>query len=620
MRQTSKTTGDPASAEYIAAPTTGLYRAGSVRRPGVTTPDDCAAAVAMSDQPPCATSRPAATANGRCALTTQDHTTAVSCSAAALLPGGGLAGGFESLFLISAFRLARFRIPARRGMLFSVSTPTRRAVLGTAIAPAFLQGQPRKTSRPNVLFIMDDQHRGDCVRADGNRAIHTPHIDRIGNEGARFSRAYSTSPTCTPARSALLTGLSPWNHGMLHMVAMGSKYPYTKPQAMRDAGYYTMGIGKMHYNPQRALHGFHQVLLDESGRAQSPEFRSDYRAWFYSQAPHLNPDATGVGFNDYPAKAYVLPENLHPTYWTGQTAVNFLNGYNRPEPFFMKVSFARPHSPYDPPQRFMDQYKDADLPKAHVGKWAAKNQKRNSDKDDVWRGDLGEAQVRSSRQGYYASISFVDEQVGRIVDALERRGWLEETLIIFTSDHGDMTGDHHLWRKSYAYEASARIPMAMRWPRGMVSTARGQVIDRPVELRDIFPTCLDAAGVEPARKLDGASLLNLARNPKGEWRDAIDLEHGVCYAPENNWNGFTDGRSKYIYHALHGEEQLFDLQKDPGEINDLSGVSASEPLLRQWRQRMVAHLEGRGEKWVKGGRLQTRQAIPKSPNYPAAAG
>ncbi|MBI2688139.1 MAG: arylsulfatase [Acidobacteria bacterium] len=501
-----------------------------------------------------------------------------------------------------------------------MSTTTRRSIIGATLAPAFLQGQRRGSSKPNVLFIMDDQHRGDCIHAAGNRAIQTPNMDRIGNEGVRFSRAYSTTPTCTPARSALLTGLAPWNHGMLHMVNMGLRYPFTKPQAMRDAGYYTMGIGKMHYNPQRALHGFHQVILDESGRVNHHEFRSDYRAWFSSQAPHLNPDATGVGFNDYPAKAYVLPENLHPTHWTAQTAVNFLNGYNRPEPFFLKVSFARPHSPYDPPQRFMDKYKDADIPHASVGKWAARYAPRSGPKDDIWHGDMGAEQIRSSRQGYYGSISFIDEQIGRILETLERRGWLEETLIVFTSDHGDMTGDHNLWRKSYAYEASAHIPMAMRWPKGLVSTPRGQVVDKPVELRDIFPTFLDAAGAEPKRKLDGASLLKLARDPGSEWRDAIDLEHGVCYSVENNWNGFTDGKSKYIYHAFHGEEQLFDLQRDPGETTDLSSDRASEPALRRWRQRLVDHLEVRGEKWVKGGRLQTRQAIPTSPNFPAGGG
>jgi arylsulfatase A-like enzyme len=466
---------------------------------------------------------------------------------------------------------------------------------------------------------MDDQHRGDCTGADGNRAIRTPNIDRIGAEGARFRCAYSTTPTCTPARSGLMTGLAPWNHGMLHMVAMAEHYPFTMPRALRDAGYYTMGIGKMHYHPQRNLNGFHHIVLDESGRVQSPDFRSDYRAWFWSQAPHLDPDATGIGFNDYPAKPYALPEKLHPTWWTGQTAVNFLEGYKRPEPFFLKVSFARPHSPYDPPERLMKHYADADIPKASVGKWAAKYAPRSGPKDDIWHGDLGAEQVRASRQGYYGSVEFVDEQIGRILEALSKRGWLEQTLIVFTSDHGDMTGDHNLWRKSYGYEASARIPMFLRWPEGLVSAKRGQVLSQPVELRDILPTFLDAAGAPPGVKLDGASMLPLVKGNAAKWREYIDLEHGVCYSRENNWNGFTDGRTKYLYHAFHGQEQLFDLENDPHELNDLSSDPAAEDRLRQWRQRMVEHLSIRGDQWVKNGKLQTRkEPIPRSPNFPSS--
>lgn len=493
------------------------------------------------------------------------------------------------------------------------------AGVAAGVAPAFLRGQRRSTSKPNILFLMDDQHRGDCISSDGNRAIHTPNIDRIGEEGARFRRAYSSMPTCTPARSALLTGLAPWNHGMLHMVQMANRYPVMKPQAMRDAGYYTLGIGKMHYHPQRALHGFHQTILDESGRIQNPEFRSDYRAWFWSQAPHLDPDATGLGFNDYPARPYALPENLHPTYWTGQTAVNFLKGYNQPEPFFLKVSFARPHSPYDPPERFWKKYAEADLPKAQVGKWAAKYAPRSSARDDAWHGDLGAEQVRNSRQGYYGSVEFIDEQIGRILEALEQRGMLEETLIVFTSDHGDMTGDHNLWRKSYAYEASARIPMMIRWPEGMVSAKRGRVLSQTVELRDILPTFLEAAGQPQNRRLDGLSMLRLLRDENAAWRDYLDLEHGVCYSRENCWNAFTDGRMKYIYHAFHGEEQLFDTEKDPHELHDLAGDAAQAPVLRTWRNRMVDHLYNRGERWVKNGKLQTRQdPIPRSPKFPSA--
>ncbi len=481
-------------------------------------------------------------------------------------------------------------------------------------APALLAAQSR--TRPNILFLMADQHRGDCMGVSGNNAIHTPNLDRIAREGARFRCAYSSTPTCTPARSALLTGLSPWHHGMLGMTRMALKYPVEKAQVLSEAGYYTACIGKNHYYPQRTPHGYKTVLLDESGRAESPEFRSDYRAWFYSEAPTLNPDATGIGWNDYPAKAYVLPERLHPTKWTADCAVNFLAKYERPEPFFLKVSFSRPHSPYDPPQRFMNQYANAELPAAKVAKWAGRYAVRNSDKWDIWHGDLGAEQVRSSRQGYYGSVSFIDEQIGRILETLEKRGLLEQTLIVYTSDHGDMTGDQNLWRKSYAYEPSAHIPMLMRWPTGLIAAERGQVFSNPVEIRDLLPTFLDAAGAGE-RKTDGTSLLKLVKSKGAGWREFIDLEHDICYSPENNWNALTDGKTKYIFHARDGEEQLFDLVADRHELNDLALQPAYAGELRKWRNRMIEHMSERGAPYLVNGKLGLRpKGLKHSPLFP----
>ncbi|MEW6237958.1 MAG: arylsulfatase [Candidatus Omnitrophota bacterium] len=501
----------------------------------------------------------------------------------------------------------------------------RTAIKAGAAAVSFLLSPPGFAAaqsgqeKPHILFLMADQFRGDCLSADGHPAVKTPNLDRIASEGILFRRAYSSTPTCTPARSAILSGLSPWRHGMLGYGQVADRYNPEMPQAMRDAGYYTLGVGKMHWHPQRALHGFHQTLLEESGRAESVDFRSDYRSWFYSEAPNLNPDATGIGWNDYQAKPYELPENFHPTHWMGETAIQFLQTYNQPQPFFLKVSFARPHSPYDPPERFMKMFADAPIPNAVVGEWAERHALRGQKlPDNTWRGDLGEEQVRRSRQGYYGSIAFIDEQIGRILEALDKRGWLDRTLIVFTSDHGDMTGDHNLWRKSYPYEPSARIPMLMRWPAGLAPEKRGRTLDHPVELRDLLPTFLDAASVKGDFHLDGDSLLKLARDENAAWRKFIDLEHDVCYSPENHWNALTDGRYKYVFHARDGEEQLFNLTNDPGETRDLALNPAHHGELRQWRNRMIEHLAQRGEEWVKNGTLVLR---PKnhlySPNFPA---
>lgn len=486
---------------------------------------------------------------------------------------------------------------------------------GSAFAAGRLGSQPAR-QKPNILFLMSDQHRFDCVGAYGNRAIQTPNLDRIANEGVRFQHAYSTTPTCTPARAALLTGLGPWRNGLLGYGKVGQKYPTELPAALAQAGYYTMGIGKMHWHPQRNAHGFHRMLLDESGRELSPDFRSDYRSWFWSQAPNLNPDATGIGWNDHRAKEYALPERLHPTRWTADAAINFLQDYSGRQPFFLKVSFARPHSPYDPPEHWMKRYASADLPKAKVGPWATKYAKRNTAADDLWHGDLGEQQVRHSRQGYYGSVSFLDEQVGRVLEALEKRGWLEDTLILFTSDHGDMTGDHNLWRKSYAYESSAHIPFLVRWPAGLISATRGQVREEPVEIRDILPTFLSAARTTSNAELDGDDVLKTLRSGQS-WRKWIDLEHDVCYAPENHWSALTDGKTKYIFHTRDGEEQLFDLKSDPHELTDLASKTENGALLKTWRSRLVEHLAPRGEKWVRGGKLLLRpESQTYSPNYP----
>ena len=245
-------------------------------------------------------------------------------------------------------------------------------VKASSAANPVLQTSPSPVStmhrdRPNILLLMADQLRMDCVGVHGNRYIKTPNLDRIGNEGIRFQSAYSTTPTCVPARTALLTGLGPWRHGMLGYTAMASnRYPVEKARALAEVGYYTTSIGKNHYFPIRNPHGYHHTILDESRgfwfreenfQTESPwQERPDYESWFWSQMPDKDPGATGLGWNDFRSRPFAYPERMHPTHWTGETAVRFLKNYDRTEPFFLKVSFIRPHSPYDAPERFFKMY------------------------------------------------------------------------------------------------------------------------------------------------------------------------------------------------------------------------------------------------------------------------
>lgn len=160
---------------------------------------------------------------------------------------------------------------------------------------------------------MTDQHRYDALGCMGNPVVQSPHIDGLAGEGTLFVSGYSSFPSSTPARAGLLTGMSPWHYGMLGYGKVAATYRYEMPRMLRNLGYYTYGIGKMHWFPQRSLHGFHGTLLDESGRVEDDGFVSDYRKWFAGQAPGIDPDATGVGWNDHAAGVYKPDEHLHPT-------------------------------------------------------------------------------------------------------------------------------------------------------------------------------------------------------------------------------------------------------------------------------------------------------------------
>ena len=478
--------------------------------------------------------------------------------------------------------------------------------------------------RPHIILLMADQHRFDALGCMGNDAVQTPNLDALASDGTTFMHAYSSTPSSTPARAGLLTGLSPWHHGMLGYGRVGGEYRFEMPRMLRQLGYYTFGVGKMHWFPQHALHGFHATLVDESGRVESPDFISDYRRWFQLHAPGQDPDKTGIGWNDLRAGTYQLPEELHPTAWTGETACELIRNYDDERPLFLKVSFARPHSPYDPPQRFIDLYDGQEIPAPYAGDWAEAHATLKEPTPEATRkpyGNYGDEYACNSRRHYYANVTFVDEEIGKVVAALREKGMYDNALIVYVSDHGDMLGDHYHWRKTYPYEGSAHIPFIVKWPASVQAQAGGKDV-HPVELRDLLPTFLDAAGGTVPDGMDGRSLLPLVTgNSNVSWRDYIDLEHSACYAFENYWCALTDGRIKYVWNFYDGHEELFDLSQDPCELKELSGNPAYHDVLVAMRRRMVGHLSERGEGFVKDGRLVVRgkDALLYSPFYPGAA-
>ena len=286
----------------------------------------------------------------------------------------------------------------------------------------------------------------------------------------------------------------------------------------------------------------------------------------------------------------------------------------------MKVSFARPHSPYDPPRRIVDKYEGRKIPAPVVGDWckdlAIDTHPEKNPEAAV--GNYGVEYARNSRKYYYASVTFIDEQVGRIVDELKKKGMYDNALICFVADHGDMLGDHHLWRKTYAYEGSAAIPFIIKLPENMKSSLKpGEKIEAPVELRDLLPTFLALNGCRIPEEIDGLSLLPLLEKGKAPWREYIDIEHSTAYWADNYWCALTDGKLKYLWNLHNGKEQLFDLVKDPGELTDCSAKAEYAKQLKELRGEMVKHLSERGEAFVKDGKLMTlEKTMLYSPNFP----
>jgi arylsulfatase len=493
------------------------------------------------------------------------------------------------------------------------------ATLGCAAAAPAVEA-PATARRINILFLMDDQHRGDWIGAAGAKWMITPNLDRLAREGVLFRRAYSSVPSCLGARAALLTGLSPWGHGGIGYTPIPERFVHEKPRLFTAAGYRTHAIGKQHFTPQTNYHGYQTVELGEPNYSRM-EHIPEYEQWFAAQTGGNNPYAAYRSGNDQRGGVpYPYEEKLHETRWTADRAIAFLESEPRGTNWFLKVSFHRPHAPLNPPKRWYDRYEGVAIPAPAVGEWARQRYGgvvTSFQKDpDATRGVVPADELRESRRSYAAAISFVDEQVGRILAALEQRGELENTLILFTSDHGDVMGDNLLYRKTYPVEGSVNVPMIVRWPGQIgLKAKRGQVRSELVELRDVLPTFLDAAGLPRPAAMEGASLLDALQGRP--WRPSLDLEHASCYQPKDGWVALMDARYKYVYYTITGDQQLFDLKQDPQELHDLATEKDSAALVKSWREKMVQHLAIRGDAWVRDGDLVVQpKAMLRRANNP----
>jgi arylsulfatase A-like enzyme len=487
-------------------------------------------------------------------------------------------------------------------------------------------GSTEPTRRPNVLLICVDQWRGDCFSGAGHPVVMTPYLDTWMARGTRFDRAYSASPTCIPARAALLLGQSQERHGRVgYADGVPWEYPVTMAGEFTRAGYQTQAVGKMHVYPERNPMGFEDVALHDGflhfTRRNHPDLAEvdDYVAWLREQTGDPNADYAehGLDCNSVVARPWDKEERVHPTNWITTRSIEFLRGRDTERPFFLMASFHRPHPPYDPPAWAFEQYLHEEMPEPPVGDWAERMWgEYESPAADANVSRYDQRILQRARAGYYGHMSHIDQQLNRLFEELTSLGVADDTVICMVSDHGELMGDHHLFRKSLPYEGSARIPFALTTPAAL-GGQRGQVReDVVVELRDVMPTLLDCAGLEVPATVDGQSVLPLHRGEQpaeSEWRPYLHGEH-THIGSSGQVHYLTDGQEKYIWCGGTGTEQLFDLTTDPQELHDLG---ADEARVSPWRQRMKEVLADRPEGYVKDGNLVP--GTPVSPFIPRLA-
>ncbi|MEM9424000.1 MAG: arylsulfatase [Spirochaetota bacterium] len=473
----------------------------------------------------------------------------------------------------------------------------------------------KDSERPNILLIIADQWRADCLGIAGHPVVKTPHLDALAQEGAYFSHAYCAVPSCVAARAALLTGLHQKNHGFVGYNDFRAwNYDCPLPQVFSEQGYHTQAVGKMHVYPTRKLLGFHNVVLHDGylhrdrRKGMDYDYLDDYSHWLKSQHRSFEVDytASGLDCNGYAVQLWPYSERQHPSAWVAQESIRFLQRRDPEKPFFLFSSFHRPHPPLDPPQSCYLRYQDAPIPQSPVGDWVDFPQQTRAvpEAPVPTRAD----EIADAKRAYYAQMTFIDAQINRLMLALREQDAYDNTIVCFIADHGEMLYDHHLIAKTVPFEGSVKIPWIV-WLSPKLRQKYGirsqQQIEQIVELRDVFASLCDFAELPISPGLDGKSILPLLQGQSPQWRNYLHGEHIDFHDHQNNRNWgnhwLCDGKHKYCWFSADGRELLFDLARDPQECCDLSARKPEDLAL--WRQRLASELTGRPEGYVANGRL-----------------
>ena len=460
---------------------------------------------------------------------------------------------------------------------------------------------PTPRPRPNILVVMPDELRADALGCAGHPVFRTPHVDRLAREGVRFAGAYCTSPLCMPARASMISGTSPHNH---HVQENAGRLPAddeTYAHLLQRVGYYTAYIGKTHFGsdaPGRDFVG-HEAFVRARGFDHVHQVPGPLA--LAKTDSHLTRRWQALGLldryrEDYRRRAQdggaaawpsPLPLEEFADSYVGARAEDWLRGYDRAQPVLLVVGFGGPHPPFDAPEPYASMY-DPDslpdpLPAAEPGPWLPDHARERmlAGRARAASPEVARQVARQRMANYGGKITLIDDWTGRLLAALDQRGWADHTLVIFLSDHGEMGGDHGRYHKSVFYEASVRIPLVLRWPAALPA---GRRVDALVEQLDLFATVVEAAGAPPSRRAFARSLLPLAAGrPDAAPRDAVfsELKREIMIRTH---------RHKYVVDARACGYQLYDLQDDPHEQRNLVGHPDAAGVERDLRERILAWL------------------------------
>jgi arylsulfatase A-like enzyme len=467
-------------------------------------------------------------------------------------------------------------------------------------------------AKPNILFLFTDQQRADTIGGLGNPIIRTPALNRLAREGTAFLRAYTPCPVSMAARAAMLTGLPPHVTGCVDNCGFPAS-ARSIMQVLAGAGYQTHGVGKMHFAPDFRMNwGF-------GTRDTSEELRhdTDYRRFLDRNGyGHVLETYGPRGEYYYLPQPSQLPAALHESSWVADRSVDFIKRRDRSRPFFMMTSFIKPHPPFENPSPWHRLYRALEMPPPF---WPENCRDYHSRINTVQnrykyfdRAGKNDLLYRTMRAAYYSAISFVDYNISRILAALEASGGMDDTLIVFSSDHGELLGDYGCVGKRCVLEASARVPLIVRWP-GRV--AAGRRVRSPVSLLDLFPTFAEAGGADGAPSHpEGVSLLDAARG-RGRGRRVVFSQF------QRRWMGHymaADGQFKYIYSAPDRKEWLFRTGDPVRDGENLAGrrryADAQAGLKAALRERYARAGDREafaGADW----RKYKTKPFPKNPDY-----